>query len=348
MTVLLWGLPTERPLAAVRAELDRLGAAVVVLDQRGIDETDVDLDVGAEVRGVIRGPCGTIDLQAVDAAYLRPYGPEHPPAGTAAADGAAWMHGLRVAEALYTWAEIAPALVVNRPEASAANGSKPYQAALIRRHGFAVPETLITTEPEAAGAFWETHGAVVYKSVSGVRSVVRRLESADAARLADVTACPTQFQVYVPGTDYRVHVAGPEVFACAIETSADDYRYPGAQPLCVRPAVLPENVDERCRAITAALGLAVAGVDLRRTPEGVWYCFEVNPSPAFTYYEQWTDQPIGRAIARLLARGPIEESATALASPTPRPGSDSVADRPRMAAVGDPEGSSDPGRPGPR
>jgi glutathione synthase/RimK-type ligase-like ATP-grasp enzyme len=49
--------------------------------------------------------------------------------------------------------------------------------------------------------------------------------------------------------------------------------------------------------------LPVAGIDLRRTPEGEWYCFEVNPSPAFTYYESRTGQPIGRAIAKLLAAG---------------------------------------------
>lgn len=42
----------------------------------------------------------------------------------------------------------------------------------------------------------------------------------------------------------------------------------------------------------------------RRTPEGDWYCFEVNPSPAFTYYESRSGQPIGNAVARLLAVGP--------------------------------------------
>jgi len=44
----------------------------------------------------------------------------------------------------------------------------------------------------------------------------------------------------------------------------------------------------------------VAGVDLRCTPDGRWYCFEVNPSPGFTYFQQKTDQAIDEAIARLL------------------------------------------------
>jgi len=319
MTVLLWGLPTEGPLAAVRAELERLDAVVVLLDERAVSDTFAEIDVGADIRGSIRGPGGAVDLRAVDAAYLRPYGPQGLGVEAAAEPArAAWMHELLVAKALFTWAEITPARVVNRPEASAANGSKPYQAALIRRHGFEVPTTLITTEPEEARSFWETHGAVVYKSVSGIRSIVRRLEPADAARLPDVVSCPTQFQAFVPGTDHRVHVVGHEVFACTIETSADDYRYAGTRPLCVRPAVLPESVAERCLAMAAALGLVVAGIDLRRTPEGAWYCFEVNPSPAFTYYEQWTGQLIGRAIARLLAYGPKERAASHPRSASPR------------------------------
>jgi len=49
------------------------------------------------------------------------------------------------------------------------------------------------------------------------------------------------------------------------------------------------------------MSLAVAGIDLRRTPDGQWFCFEVNPSPGFIYYEQATGQPMAEAIARLLA-----------------------------------------------
>ncbi len=51
------------------------------------------------------------------------------------------------------------------------------------------------------------------------------------------------------------------------------------------------------------MGLHLAGIDLRHTPEDEWYCFEVNPSPAFPYYEQWTDQPIASTLAQLLIAG---------------------------------------------
>jgi glutathione synthase/RimK-type ligase-like ATP-grasp enzyme len=49
------------------------------------------------------------------------------------------------------------------------------------------------------------------------------------------------------------------------------------------------------------LELPLAGIDLRRTPDGRHVCFEVNPSPAFSFYEQRTGLPIAAAIARYLA-----------------------------------------------
>jgi hypothetical protein len=39
-----------------------------------------------------------------------------------------------------------------------------------------------------------------------------------------------------------------------------------------------------------------------RTDDGDWYCFEINPSPGFTYYQQAKGAPIDAAIATLLAR----------------------------------------------
>jgi glutathione synthase/RimK-type ligase-like ATP-grasp enzyme len=185
----------------------------------------------------------------------------------------------------------------------AGNNSKPSQADQIRSCGFETPETLITTDARDVLAFWQRHRTVIYKSISGVRSIVARLTPQHLEHLDDLTWCPTQFQRYVPGTDYRVHVVGDEVFACEVTSQADDYRYAGRQGATVqfRPCGLSENLASRCRSLVARLGLTVAGVDLRRSTDGTWYCFEVNPSPGFTYYEAATGQPIADAIARLLA-----------------------------------------------
>lgn len=287
--MLLWGVGTEPPLAAVRRELRALGVPTFELDQRDAAETRIELDVGSEVGGEVRVRDRRISLSEVTAAYLRPH---------ALRDG-----NLMVDHAMACWSMIAPALVVNRPQAMAANDSKPWQMAQIRAAGFRVPETLLTTDPDAIRSFRERHGAVIYKSISGTRSMVSRLGPAHAGRLANVSHCPTQFQEHVPGRDYRVHVAGDELFASEIACEADDYRYPVWRPVGIRARRLPENVEARCRRLARSARLPVAGIDLRCTPEGDWYCFEVNPSPAFTYYEGRTGQPIGRAIARFLANG---------------------------------------------
>jgi len=305
MLILLWGVASEAPLAAVREALERQGAPVAMLDQREMLDTTIDIRVGAgEVGGAIRVRDQRIDLAAVTGVYVRPYSAAELPSVTAAGPAsAAWRHVLAVEAILYSWLELTPALVVSRPEAMGTNNSKPYQLELIREAGFCIPETLVTTEPEAARDFWDRHGDVIYKSVSGVRSIVSRMRPEHAARLANVSWCPTQFQRYIAGREHRVHVVGDEVFACEVHSEADDYRYPGEQPVEIRACTLPREVEDRCRRLATALGLPVAGIDLRRHHDGAWYCFEVNPCPAFIYYEHAADLPISTAIARLLAGG---------------------------------------------
>jgi glutathione synthase/RimK-type ligase-like ATP-grasp enzyme len=204
---------------------------------------------------------------------------------------------------LASWTDLAKAFVVNRPKDMSSNGSKPFQAGLIQSLGFDVPDTLITTDPAAVWAFLKRHGALIYKSTSDVRSIVSRLTPAHRDRIADILTCPTQFQEYVQGVDFRVHVVGEEVFGCEIESEADDYRYAAMQglSLSMRASELPAAVEDRCRSVAAGLSLSVAGIDLRRRADGRWCCFEVNPSPGFTFYEHATGQPIAAAIARLLA-----------------------------------------------
>jgi glutathione synthase/RimK-type ligase-like ATP-grasp enzyme len=303
--VLLWGLSTDRPLAAVREELLRLGVPLLTVDQHEVLDTEIRLSVGHDLEGAIRvGGDRWIDLAEVSAVYLRPYDSRHVAAvAREGPESAAWRHALAVEHVMASWSEMTFALVVNRLRAMAPNNSKPYQLEQIRRFGFDVPETLVTTDPSAVRDFWERHGEVIYKSVSGTRSIVSRLRPEHRKRLANVAFCPTQFQRYIPGTDHRVHVVGDDVFASEVISETDDYRYPGQHPVEIRACRLPRSVEERCRQLSRAVQLPVAGIDLRRTPEGDWYCFEVNPSPAFTYYEGRTGQPIGRAVAKLLATG---------------------------------------------
>ena len=91
------------------------------------------------------------------------------------------------------------------------------------------------------------------------------------SRIDDVCWCPTQFQELVPGTDYRVHIVGDKVFASEIASEAVDYRYARRQGhgMTIRATRIPDEVAQRCAAASREIGLAVSGVDLRRTAEGM-------------------------------------------------------------------------------
>ncbi len=303
--ILLCGIASERPLAMVASELDALGAEYRLFHQRRVAACRLEWGVSCgAVEGVLDLEGEVHRLSDIRAAYVRLMDdrilPElqDEPAGSAARRHARGFH-----DALYRWLEIAPGRVVNRSDPQGSNGSKPYQAQLIAAHGLLVPETLITNDPEAVLEFQRQHGTLIYKSISAVRSIVQPLCEDSIARLEQIRWCPVQFQVLVPGIDVRVHVIGDEAFATEIVSDVVDYRYArrsgGRAEL--RPFALPADVEERCVALARAMGLAFVGVDLKLTPAGEIYCFEVNPSPAFSYFEANTGQPIARAVARYLA-----------------------------------------------
>jgi glutathione synthase/RimK-type ligase-like ATP-grasp enzyme len=259
------------------------------------------------------GPMGAIacsdwslDLAELTGVYLRFVGPEGrmAPQGVAAEDAAALQ--AETDSALAALIEDLPCPVVNRLGGGMSNNSKPYQSLLVRRRGLRPPPTLVTNEPAAARDFWDEHrGEVIYKSVSGVRSIVRRLGAGQLARLEMLRDGPAQLQAFIPGRNVRVHVVGEQVFATRVDTDAVDYRYAHLDGLGVamEPVILPAAVHRACTAVAADLDLLFAGIDLKETPEGEWFCFEVNPCPGFLYYERHTGQPISAALAELLRGG---------------------------------------------
>ena len=301
--ILLWGTPGDDPLDCVHTALQHRGADFFLLDQRGAPEMRVELDFtsGGQIAGRVVHSGGEIDLTQVEAAYVRPMETCRA-CGVTAGDDPALVSATLADQALIAWADLSGARVVNRPAAMAANNSKPFQLAQIAGYGFTVPDTLVTTEAAEALAFLERHGRVIYKSISGVRSIVAQL-CGDTAALANVANCPTQFQEYLPGDDVRVHVVGERVLATRILSEADDYRYASrsGSSAAMLPLELPDHVAGACVRMARGMGLLVAGIDLRQTPAGAWYCFEVNPSPGFSYYEGVTGQPISAAIAAFLA-----------------------------------------------
>ena len=294
--ILVWGPASDPPVARMVAVLRERGCEVMHIDESALAELRYDIRLEAKATGWIESGGQTLPLDRLAGLYLRP-GDRSAQLAPAAAGAVA-----KASAALMAVAATSAATVVNRPSAGRSNWSKPYQSRLIADAGFAVPDTLVTTDPAAARAFLREHQRIVYKSISGVRSIVATLDTEQEGRLAGVATGPVQFQQWIDGRDIRVHVVGTTCFATAVDSEADDYRYAGRDgaELTLAPFELPADLAGRLVAISRQMGLLVAGIDLRLTANGEWFCFEVNPSPGFTFYEEATGQPIAAAIADLL------------------------------------------------
>jgi glutathione synthase/RimK-type ligase-like ATP-grasp enzyme len=284
--IVVWGPPDDPPTTRVLEQLREAGADVVHLEDSALDGARYDVTLGGGPSGWVEVEGRRIRLDEIEGLYLRPGPPRTANARAAAAS-------------LLAVAASIDAVVVNRPTAGRSNLAKPYQLAAIRSAGFAVPPTIVTTDPSAARTFLARHGRIVYKSVSGVRSIVATLDAGGAERLSGVATGPVQLQRWIDGIDVRVHVVGTRWFATAIESAAADYRYAaeGGHEVKIVATHIDDDLGRRLVELAAGMGLLVAGIDLRLTPDDEWYCFEVNPSPGFTFYEDAGGQPIAAAIA---------------------------------------------------
>ena len=168
--------------------------------------------------------------------------------------------------------------------------------------GFAVPPSLVSNDPAEVLAFEAEHGPLIYKSASGVRSIVRELDAEARGRLDRLRHCPTLFQRRLRGSNVRVHVVGQEVYATEIDAEVVDYRYASRQGghAELRPTTLEPRTRERCLRASQVLGLPFVGLDLMLEEDGQTYCFEANPSPGYSFFEDATGQDISGALARLL------------------------------------------------
>ena len=320
--ILACGIPTEAPMRLVIEAAARLGVELVVFNQRQAIEIELEFTAMTDTQvrplridGVLRMPDGEHQLSAFNGVYLRLMDYQDLPEFSEISVQRSALNIehftnsqqriYAVHESLINWLEVAPLRVMNRLSAMGSNQSKPYQAQWIARAGFSIPTTLVTNDPDAVRAFQQTYPRVIYKSISAVRSVVHELGRSAFNELEKIRYLPTQFQAYIPGENMRVHVAGDQVFATHIRSEAIDYRYAAQTGLDfgLEEMYIEEEVAERCRRLSRLLELPLCGIDLKRTPSGELYCFEANPSPAFSFYQEQTGQDVAAAVVRYLEFG---------------------------------------------
>jgi glutathione synthase/RimK-type ligase-like ATP-grasp enzyme len=305
--ILFCGIASEPPLALAIEAARNLGIEHLVLHQRFSHFYDIALDhQDGQLTGYLWAQEREWSLEKFSGVYHRLIEcetlPENKQSGGTPPDAERMTKSMFFHQALEEWIDLAECRVVNRTAAMSSNMSKPYQAQLISRF-FSTPPTLVTNEPDEALEFIKLHGKVIYKSISSVRSIVREWSKKDEKNLGKIRVLPTQFQRFIPGTNIRVHVVGSNVFATEISSDAVDYRYAQTDGLDVemRPVELPSEVSRQCCELACMLQLPFCGIDLKRTERGAYYCFEVNPSPAYSYYQEYTGQRIAEALINYLA-----------------------------------------------
>jgi len=203
------------------------------------------------------------------------------------------------------------ALWINSPARDAAASHKPYQLAIAQRLGLEIPQTMMTSDPEEARAFWrECDGDVIYKQFIALPeawSETRKLGEAET-KVADETIrlAPVIFQRHVAAVaDLRVTIIGDEVFAAAVDVRDLDYDVDVRLNLNAKHVAhdLPDDIADKLRAMMRRLGLVYGAIDLRLTADGLYIFLEINPAGQFLYVEQQTGQPITAALAARLAAG---------------------------------------------
>jgi hypothetical protein len=301
--VLLYGIPGDGPFELIADALEEIRAPIVLLDQRRFAETDFILQINNEgYEGEISIGHLSYPLSGFTGVYNR--GVDFSMLlenSKTDIDPLSCQRYTALFEMLHAWMESTTCAVVNKTSAMSSNASKPYQLKLIQPF-FAVPDTVITNSVADVRAFESLSTGIIYKSASSVRSIVKTTTTKDNPALQSIHHCPTLFQQKLEGVNYRVHVVGEEVFAVKAVTGTVDYRYShreGKETVLI-PVELDKDIHEKCIALAKRLSLPFAGIDLFQTTENRWFCFEVNPSPGFSYFESATGQPIAAAVARYL------------------------------------------------
>jgi hypothetical protein len=177
----------------------------------------------------------------------------------------------------------------------ARNAGKPHVLLLARRMGLAVPETLVTSEPDTVdgldGAGW------IAKPVNGgeyTRDLAAaRAEEGWRLRLA---AEPTIIQRRLVGPELRIYRVGEGWLAFALRSEALDYRATRAVEIEAVPA--PDGLTLPLGRLMDRLGLDFGAADFKTCPRtGAWLFLEVNSAPMFVGFDRATGgAPIADAI----------------------------------------------------
>lgn len=192
------------------------------------------------------------------------------------------------------------------------------QLELAKKHGFIVPDSLISSNKSELLDFIKSHNDfAITKRVSDPPAyfVVDRdpdyTYPIDSYKLTEFFKCTEN-----PGViflqelihkmfDIRITVVGNDVFAASIDSQArEETKYDCRQgmmnELKHEAITLPSEIVNKCLSLTRSYGLYFSTIDMAIDKSGKYVFFELNPNGQYLWIEKLTGLPITKAIAHSL------------------------------------------------
>jgi RimK family alpha-L-glutamate ligase len=199
--------------------------------------------------------------------------------------------------------------VLNPPRAVETCVDKYLATACLAAAGLRVPPTVVCQHADAAlEAFASLGGDVVVKPLFGSegRGMVRVSDPELAwrtFRALERTQSVLYLQQFIrhPGWDLRVFVLGGRVLTAMRRHANEDWRTNVAQGGSAEGVRVGPEEERLALRAAAALGAAVAGVDLLPGPDGQWYVLEVNAVPGWRALAPVTGVDVAAEVIQFLA-----------------------------------------------
>ena len=210
---------------------------------------------------------------------------------------------------------------VNPLEGAARAGSKLLQHEAAGKIGLKMPATLFSNSPTQIRDFLaESGGALVYKKLSaaGWKNKDRQFLAYTALVTREnlvpdevLRQTPGIFQEVVPKEyELRVTVMGKRAFAAKVfsqQTEAGKLDWRRAyDELRFEPTHLPPELEQKCVALLAELGLVFGCLDFVVTPGGQHIFLEVNEMGQFLFVERYCGVPLLDAFSEFLLQGSVD------------------------------------------
>jgi glutathione synthase/RimK-type ligase-like ATP-grasp enzyme len=207
---------------------------------------------------------------------------------------------------------------ISSPSATLKADDRIKQLSVAKSLGLDIPSTLITNDPVAASAFYQSHhGDIVIKALhhhciesnnKRYSIYTHRMKEVDFPLFNDLIYAPCILQERLDKKgEIRASVIGDKVFAAEIEPQSttmgeEDFHRCPLSELAIIPIKLDNAVAEQCIRIVDSFGLKCGSIDFVINDNDSLTFLEVNAIGDWYWIESGTGLPITEAVVDLISK----------------------------------------------